>query len=115
MEIIVSSLIGLLTAAGVYLLLRRSVVKLVLGILFLNHAFNLLIFIASGLHRRTPPFVADKGGELAGMADPLPQALILTSIVISFGIIAFTMILKYAYFQATGTEDLDLVKETEEL
>ena len=117
MEIILSVLIGAMTSAGIYLLLRRSIVKLILGIIFLSNAVNLLLFISSGLHKAAPPFV-EKGKtamELSASSDPLPQAMILTALVISFGFIAFTMILKYRYFQKTGTEDLDKVKETEEL
>ena len=114
MEIIISIFIGLLSAAGVYLLLRRSIVKLILGIIFLSNAVNLLVFTAAGLNRESPAFVG-KGVDNLAAADPLPQAMILTAIVISFGIIAFAMILKYKYFKKTGTEDLDQIKETEEI
>lgn len=114
MEIIISILIGVLTTAGVYLLLRRSIVKLILGIIFLSNAVNLLLFVSAGLNRE-PAFTEKGETAVLTASDPLPQAMILTAIVISFGIIAFTMILKYKYFQKTGTEDLDQVKETEKL
>jgi multicomponent Na+:H+ antiporter subunit C len=104
--------IGLLYAAGVYLLLRRSIVKLILGIMFLSHATNLLIFVAGGLHKGQPQFTADGVNAVVfNPTDPLPQALILTAIVIGFGITAFFLALIYRFYQATGTEDLDELKE----
>ena len=116
MEIILSILIGFLFGTGVYLLLRRSIVKLILGIIFISNATNLLLFISAGMTKETPAFV-EKGKEsmLNQFADPLPQALILTAIVIGFGIIAFTLVLKYRYYETTGTEDLDKVRETEDI
>ena len=114
MELILSILIGILYAAGVYLLLRRSLVKLILGIIFLSNATNLLIFMSAGLTEGAPVFVREKGAEVAQpMADPLPQALVLTAIVIGFGIVAFTLALKYKYYKKTGTYDLDQVKKTD--
>lgn len=114
MEVILALLIGLLYAVSVYLLLRRSIVKLVLGIMFLSNATNLLIFTAGGLTEGKPAFI-EKGAELnpSNVADPLPQALILTAIVIGFGLIAFTLVLTYKFYNTTGTEDLDQVKETD--
>jgi multicomponent Na+:H+ antiporter subunit C len=115
MEIIISILIGILYTAGVYLLLRRSLVKLILGIIFLSNATNLLIFMSAGLTRGKPDFIAEKGEQTAqAMADPLPQALVLTAIVIGFGIVAFTLTLKYKHHKQTGTYDLDQVKQTDQ-
>lgn len=114
MEGIISILIGVLYTAGVYLLLRRSLVKLILGIIFLSNATNLLIFMAAGLTEGEPAFIAKEGtGAAEKMADPLPQALVLTAIVIGFGIVAFTLVLKYKYYKQTGTYDLDQVKKTD--
>jgi len=109
MELIMSLLIGVLFGSGVYLLLRRSIVKLILGIIFLSNAINLLLFVSGGLQSTNPAFIAD--GENTIVADPLPQALILTAIVISFGIIAFTLMLKYKFHEVTGTEDIDEATE----
>jgi multicomponent Na+:H+ antiporter subunit C len=115
MEIILSILVGILYAAGVYMLLRRSLVKLILGIIFLSNATNLLIFMAAGLTEGKPAFVAKESAKAAEeMADPLPQALVLTAIVIGFGIVAFTLVLKYKYYKQTGTYDLDQVKQTDQ-
>jgi len=114
MEIIITVLIGVLYTAGVYLLLRRSLVKLVLGIIFLSNATNLLIFTTAGLTEGKPAFVREEGIKAAQeTADPLPQALVLTAIVIGFGIIAFTLVLKYKYYKKTGTYDMDQLKRTE--
>lgn len=112
MELILSFVIGILYAAGVYLMLRRSIVKLILGIIFLSNATNLVIFVSAGLTRGKPAFV-EEGTENTLMADPLPQALVLTAIVIGFGIVAFTLALKYKFFEVTGTDDLDELKETD--
>lgn len=115
MEMILSILIGILYTAGVYLLLRRSLVKLILGIIFMSNATNLLIFMSAGLTQGKPNFIAEQGDQVAGaMADPLPQALVLTAKVIGFGIIAFTLTLKYKHHKQTGTYDLDQVKQTDQ-
>ncbi|MCB9016812.1 MAG: Na+/H+ antiporter subunit C [Lentimicrobiaceae bacterium] len=114
METLLAFVIGLLYAAGVYLMLRRSIVKLILGIMLMSHATNLLIFVAGGLHKGQPPFVKDGiNAVVANPTDPLPQALILTAIVIGFGITAFFLVLMYKFYQTTGTEDLDELKEGE--
>ncbi|MDY0101497.1 MAG: Na+/H+ antiporter subunit C [Lentimicrobium sp.] len=114
METLLAIVIGLLYAAGVYLLLRRSIVKLILGIMFLSHATNLLIFVVGGLHKGQPQFTADGlNAAVANPTDPLPQALILTAIVIGFGITAFFLTLMYRFYKTTGTEDLDQMMEGE--
>lgn len=112
MEIILALTVGVLYTTGVYMLLRRSIVKLIIGIILLSNATNLLIFIASGLSSRAPSFVP-VAGSAEKVADPLPQALILTAIVIGFGLVAFTLALKYKFYEVTGTDDLDEIKETD--
>ncbi|ELR70448.1 Na(+) H(+) antiporter subunit C [Fulvivirga imtechensis AK7] len=114
MEVILAISIGLLYAISVYLLLRRSIVKLILGIMFLSNATNLLVFTAGGLTHGKPAFIEqEQQTPPENIADPLPQALILTAIVIGFGLIAFTLVLTYKYHSVSGTEDLDQVKETD--
>ncbi|MFW5821135.1 MAG: NADH-quinone oxidoreductase subunit K [Bacteroidota bacterium] len=113
MEIVLSILTGILYTAGVYLLIRRSIVKLIIGIILLSNATNLLIFVSAGLVRSAPAFVDPAEGRPENIADPLPQALILTAIVIGFGIVAFTLALKFKLYEATGTDDLDELKETD--
>ena len=114
MEPILAIVIGALYAAGLYLMLRRNLVRLVLGLALLSHAANLLIFTASGLRRDGPPFVphgADR--PPAAVADPLPQALILTAIVIGFGVLAFALVLVHRVYHAVGTDDLDEMRTTD--
>ena len=114
MEIIIAITIGILYAAGVYLMLRRSIIKLILGMIFLGNATNLIIFAAGGLTKASPSFLNSDNQAIAGtIADPLPQALILTAIVIGLGFIAFAIVLKYKFWQVTGTDDLDQLKETD--
>lgn len=116
MELIIAIFIGLLYASGVYLLLRRSIVKLILGVFVLSNATNLIIFLSAGIHRSGVSFIGPESetGQLETMADPLPQALILTALVIGLGIAAYILALKYKYFEATGTHDLDQLSKTDQ-
>lgn len=113
MEIILSIVVGILYTTGVYMLLRRSIVKLIIGIILLSNATNLLIFVSAGLTKAKPAFVSETLKAAENFSDPLPQALILTAIVIGFGIVAYTLALKYKFFEVTGTDDLDELKETD--
>jgi multicomponent Na+:H+ antiporter subunit C len=115
METLLAGVIGGLYAAGVYLMLRRNVVKLVIGLALLSHAANLLIFTSAGLTRGRAPLVP-VGAQASAppVADPLAQALILTAIVIGFGVLAFGVILIYRAQQAVGSADLDQYRGTEQ-
>jgi multicomponent Na+:H+ antiporter subunit C len=99
--------VGVLYATGVYMMLRRSVVKLLIGIALLSHAANLLVFSAAGVERGRPPILDPAAARLATTADPLPQALVLTAVVIGFGVLAFTIALLHRAHQETGTDDID--------
>jgi multicomponent Na+:H+ antiporter subunit C len=108
---VMASLVGGLFAMAVYCLLRRNLLKLVFGFLILSHAVNLLIFTAGGLTRNAPPIAPSEAKFLAApYADPLPQALILTAIVINFGIFAFLLALVDKARRKTGTDDSDAMK-----
>ncbi len=113
MEPLLAYVVGGLYAAAVYMMLRRSIVKLVIGLLLLSNAANLLIFTVSGLTRGAPPLIGEGGAIPEVMADPLPQALILTAIVISFGVLAFAVVLINRAYQVVGEEDLDEMKGTD--
>ncbi len=116
MTVVLAFVIGGLFAVGFYLMLRRNFAKLILGLAVLTNAVNLLIFTVGGLTRARPPLVP--AGETAPpgiVADPLPQALILTAIVIGFGVLAFAMVLAYRTYQAVASDDLDDMKSTDEL
>lgn len=112
MELIIAVVIGVLFATGVYMILRRSIVKLLLGLLLLSHGANLLLFTVGGLRRLAPPILEE--GATGRLADPLPQALILTAIVIGFGLIAFTLVLVYRVDQVVGSDDLDDMRSTDQ-
>lgn len=113
MEITLAILVGVLYTAGVYMILRRSILKFIIGIIFLGNATNLLVFLASGIVAGKPAFVNETENAITQMADPLPQALVLTAIVIGFGIVVFTLALKFKFFELTGTDDLDQLKKTD--
>jgi multicomponent Na+:H+ antiporter subunit C len=112
-ETVLAFVIGGLYAAGLFMMLRRSVVKLIIGIGLLGHAANLLIFTIAGLTRGRPPLIAATGEASAAVADPLPQALILTAIVIGFAVQAFAVVLIHRVVQTVGTDDLDQMKATD--
>ncbi len=114
METILAFVIGALYATGIYMMLRRSLVKLLIGLGLLSHAANLLIFTAAKLVRANSPVIAAGEKTLSTPhADPLPQALILTAIVISFGVTAFALALAYRAYKSVGTDDLDEMKSTD--
>lgn len=94
--LVFAGLVAVLMASATYLLLQRHPVRMVLGLGLFTHAVNLLLFGTSVSHRGLPPIIADKAafnGDISQFVDPLPQALILTAIVISFGIVAFLIAL----------------------
>jgi|UniRef100_A0A832G6U8 multicomponent Na+:H+ antiporter subunit C len=116
MNFLLAVIIGILYGAGTYMILRRSLVKVILGLIFLGHAANLLIFTIGRLTKGAPPFIPQGAETLAEpYADPLPQALILTAIVIGFGVQAFAIVLFKRTYQTVGTDDLDKMKSTDEL
>jgi multicomponent Na+:H+ antiporter subunit C len=107
-------IVGMLYAAGVYLILRRNILKLIIGLSLLTQGANLLIFTAGGLTRAVPPLVAEGAVRPAeATADPLPQALILTAIVIGFGITAFALVLFQRTYLITGFDDPDALRATD--
>ncbi|MBA3715662.1 MAG: Na+/H+ antiporter subunit C [Pyrinomonadaceae bacterium] len=114
MNVVLAVVIGGLYATGLYMMMRRSIVKLIIGLALLSHAANLLIFTAGGLTRARPPLIPE-GANVppAPFADPLPQALILTAIVISFGVLAFALVLIHRAYGTVGTDDLDEMKATD--
>jgi len=114
MTTVLAVVVGVLYAAGLYTMLRRNIVKLVIGLGLLGHAANLLIFTAAGVTRASPPIVPEGATALAGrFADPLPQAFILTAIVIGFGIQAFAVVLIRRADQSMGSDDVDEMKATD--
>lgn len=116
MDVLLAVLAGVLTAAGVYLLLHRSLLRVLFGVLLLSNAVNLIILVAGRTMRAAPPIVPE-GMTLpaAAVANPLPQALVLTAIVIGFGLVAFAVVLVYRAYATFGTLDADeLASQPEE-
>src|SRR5687767_5237801 len=107
MELLLAITAGVLYAAGIYLMLRRRLAQLIIGLGLLNNGTNILIFTSGSLTRATPP-VIPAGLERASepFADPVPQALILTAIVIGFGVLAFALVLAHQVHRTSGTDDL---------
>jgi multicomponent Na+:H+ antiporter subunit C len=106
MENTLAVLVGSLVAGGVYLLLSQNLVRMLFGLIMLSNAVNLAIFTAGGLNHRQPAFISASGvAPAAAMANALPQALILTAIVIGFALLVFMFVLFYRAYETMGTVD----------
>ena len=110
MEVLLALASGVLYAAGIYLMLRRRLAQLIIGLGLLSNGTNLLIFAAGGLTRARPPVIPHDAAQLMPpYADPVPQALVLTAIVIGFGLLAFALVLAHRVHATAGTDDVDEV------
>lgn len=106
--------VGALFAGGVFLMMRRSAVRLLVGISLLSHAANLLLFaVAEPAFGASPIAIDGQPLPLDAVTDPLPQALVLTAIVIGLGVSAFAVILVHRAHQAIGVDDVDELRSTE--
>lgn len=115
MEFLIAILIGLLYASGLYMMLRRSLVKLIIGLILLGNGANLLIFLLGRITKGKPPIIpGDSNVFLDAYADPVPQALILTAIVISFGLQSFAIVLIKRAYKVVKTDDIDKMNSTDE-
>lgn len=104
MEFLVASGIGLMSAVGVYLILRRHTFPVIVGTVFLSYAVNLFLFAMGRLKINEPPIVSGA----VSYTDPLPQALVLTAIVISFAMTALIVVLALRGFLETGSDGVEL-------
>lgn len=117
MTIVMAVVIAVLFGAGLFLLMSRSMARLVLGLVLIGHAANVLIFVAGGLTRGVPPLVANAvknapdAAPPPGHADPLPQALVLTAIVIGFAVVAFAAVLVRRTYDALDSDDVDAAEQ----
>jgi len=111
MEFLMAIVVGILFMAAVYLILSRSLLRIILGTGLLSHGARLLLLTMGGLGGPSPPVVAE---GVTDYADPLPQALILTAIVISFGVTAFMLVLFYRTYAELGTDNMNLMKGNDE-
>ncbi len=114
MEIVVSILIGLLFATAVYLMLARNFLRFLFGLILLSNAANLVIFAAGRMTEGAPALIPygalTPDGEIA---NALPQALVLTAIVIGFGLFAFALVLAFQAYRSLGTLDSDEMRVAE--
>jgi multicomponent Na+:H+ antiporter subunit C len=107
MEILMILTIGVIFTVSTYLILTKSLLRVVIGVVLLGHGAHLLLLTLAGLNKGAPPLL---GQEAATYADPLPQALILTAIVISFGVTAFLLVIAYRTYKVHKTDDLDQLR-----
>lgn len=105
MELLVASATGVLVTVGVYLLLRGRTFPVIVGLTFLSYAANVFLFAIGRLAINRPPIISP---DAPGYTDPLPQALVLTAIVISFGMTALIVVLALRGFLETGSDRVDL-------
>lgn len=114
MEQIIAIVCGAMLAASFFLLMRRSLLRFVIGLILLSNGVNLVIFTMGRLTRARPPVIPE-GAKVPTepFANPLPQALILTAIVISFGLLAFTLVLVYRYFATSQSIESDDIRSSE--
>ncbi len=106
MELILSIAIGVMTTCGVWLLLRPRTYQVIIGLSLLSYAVNLFIFGVGGVKTNVPP-ILEKSGAAGHLADPVPQALVLTAIVIGFATTALFLVVLLASRGLTGTDHVD--------
>jgi multicomponent Na+:H+ antiporter subunit C len=109
-ELVLAIVAGVLYATGLYLMLRRRLAQLIIGLGLLSNGSNVLILSAAGVMRAKPPLIAEGSLTADQFADPVPQSLILTAIVIGFGVLAFSLVLANRVHHSAGSDDIDSVK-----
>lgn len=107
MEALIALAIGTLTGCGVYLVLRARSFPVVLGLTLLSYAVNLFLFATGRLVIGRPPVIGASGATVGHLADPLPQALVLTAIVIGFAMTAFVIMLSLRVRAELGNDHVD--------
>jgi multicomponent K+:H+ antiporter subunit C len=112
MELLIASAVGLLTAAGVYLVLRKRTFPVILGLSLLSYAVNVFLFATGRLMTNAPP-ILNKYAEVP-YTDPLPQALVLTAIVISFGMTAVVVMIALGAYLSAQSDKINMTIEDQE-
>ncbi|KGX88950.1 Na(+)/H(+) antiporter subunit C [Pontibacillus litoralis] len=110
MEIVTSILAGILFTTGIYNLLQKQLLRIIIGTSLISHGAHLFILTMGELKRGNPPILVE---GVTNYVDPLPQALILTSIVISFGVTSFLLVLAYRASQTNQTDNMDELRGNE--
>ncbi|MBN6889044.1 multicomponent Na+:H+ antiporter subunit C [Cytobacillus horneckiae] len=110
MEILMAFVVGILFMSATYLMLSRSVVRIILGTTILSHGVHLLLLTMGGLKGGAAPLV---GENASSYTDPLPQALILTAIVIAFGVTALFLVVGYRSYKVLGTDNMEKLRGNE--
>ncbi|VAW14992.1 Na(+) H(+) antiporter subunit C [hydrothermal vent metagenome] len=113
-EVAMSFLVGAFFTAAVYLMLSKAVIRILLGIAILGNGVNLLIFTLGRITREVPPIVPGSLKQpIEPIANPLPQALILTAIVIGFAMFTFLLVLGYRAYQELDADNTDNMRLAE--
>ena len=108
MEVALALTSGLLMSTGLYAMLKKHLYQIIIGVMLLGHGANLMVFLTGGLSDGKAAFI-EKGatGLAQGSADPIPQALVLTSIVIGFGLTSFLLVLFHQSIAIVGSANTD--------
>ncbi|TCP62882.1 multisubunit potassium/proton antiporter PhaC subunit [Rhodovulum bhavnagarense] len=109
MELVIASAVGIMTAGGIYLVLRLRAFPVILGLALLSYAVNVFLFASGRLAVDAPPILSKYAD--ATYTDPLPQALVLTAIVISFGMTAVLVMIALGAFLENGHDRIDMERE----
>ena len=114
MQTVCAILVGVMVAASVYLILDRNLIRFIFGLVLVGNAIHLLIFAVGGLDSQRPPIIPNNTAAVQEpLANALPQALILTAIVIGFALLSFIFVLFYRSYQDLGTVDTESMRIAE--
>lgn len=107
MELLMSIAVGVIVGSGAYMMMKREILRVILGSLLLSYGVNLALFMSGGVKTGGPPVLGENGTPVGPVTDPLAQALILTAIVIGLGVFALLLALGYRTFEETSTSDFE--------
>lgn len=115
MNLIISLIVGILFAASAFLMFQKSFFKLIIGVIIFGYATIFFLFTVGGITKNAPPLLSEGKVSVEQLADPLPQALTLTAIVISIGVQLFVIVLLEKVFEEVKTADLDELNTTDHI
>ncbi len=108
MEMLLASAVGILTACGVYLMLRQRTFPVIIGLSLVSYAVNVFLFATGRLAQNLPPVLNHNS---VAYTDPLPQALVLTAIVISFGMTAVVVMIALSAYLSARDDRIDMARD----